>query len=86
MRCPHCGSSGRIHVHATISAPGELNANFTKRNLRRGDVHLVCVNWETTDFLCSNLKCQRPTLGFGNYVSNLAKENQRLKELLEKKR
>ena len=85
MNCPHCGKAGRIHVHATISTPGELVHNFSKRNLRRGDVHLVCVNWETMDFLCENPKCQRPTLAFGNYVSNLEKENKELKKQLEDK-
>lgn len=78
MKCIHCGSPTRMQVQATISAPGELAHQFSKTNLRRKDVHLIGVQWETADFICTNPECQRVTDGYGNYVSNLKKENERL--------
>ena len=82
MKCIHCGSPTRMQVQATISAPGELNHQLSKTNLRRKDVHLIGVQWETADYICTNPKCQRVTDGYGNYVSNLKKENEQLKEAL----
>ncbi|PLC44517.1 hypothetical protein C0Q88_07510 [Ralstonia pickettii] len=76
--CPHCGSEGRIQVQAVISAPAALAHQFSKQNLRRADVHLMGVLWETMDFICGSEKCGRVTDGYGNYVTNLAK---RVKEL-----
>ena len=38
MKCIHCGSPTRMQVQATISAPGELNHQLSKTNLRRKDV------------------------------------------------
>ena len=69
-----------MQVQATISAPGELAHKFGKSNLRRGDVHLLGVQWETADYICSNPKCGHVVDGYGNYVSNLKKENDRLKK------
>lgn len=79
MKCVHCGSDGRIQVLANIAAPAELAHQFSKANLRKKDVYLLGVNWETMDFLCGNEKCGRVTDGYGNYVTNLAKENELLK-------
>lgn len=41
------------------------------------------VQWETADFICTNLSCQRVTDGYGNYVSKLKKENEQLKEEIQ---
>jgi hypothetical protein len=79
MHCKHCGSAGRIQVQAVIEAPGELAHQFSKQNLRRADVFLRGVLWETMDFICGNEKCGRVSDGYGNYVFNLARENDRLK-------
>jgi len=79
MVCEHCGKPTRIQVQATISAPAELSHNFTKKNLRRRDVYLLGVNWETADIICENPKCRRVVRAYGNYVSRLEKENAQLK-------
>ena len=79
-KCPKCGSDTRIQVQAVISAPGELAHQFSKKNLRRKDVHLMGVLWETMDTICTSEKCQHITDGYGNYVTNLKKENERLKK------
>ena len=78
MRCERCGSDTRMQVQATISAPGELAHKFSKSNLRRKDVYLMGVLWETADFICTNPNCGTVKDGYGNYVSNLKKEVDRL--------
>ena len=83
--CLKCGSPTRIQVQATISAPGDLAHQFSKQNLRRKDVYLLGVNWETADFICTNPKCGVVRDGYGNYVSKLEKEVKRLKEELNNK-
>ena len=77
--CERCGSPTRMQVLATISAPGELAHKFSKQNLRRGDVHILGVNWETADYICTNVKCRHVLDGYGNYVSNLEKEVKKLR-------
>ena len=57
MKCERCGHSTRMQVNVVISAPGELVHKFSKQNLRRGDVHLIGVLWETADFICTNPEC-----------------------------
>lgn len=81
--CEICGSDDiRMQVQATISAPAELNHLFSKSNLRRKDVYLLGVNWETGDFLCSN--CGHIVIeGYGNYVSRLEKEVKELRKKLQ---
>lgn len=81
-KCLRCGSETRMHVNAVISAPAELLYEFSKSNLRRRDVYLIGVKWDTTDFICTNPRCNTVTNGYGNYVSNLEKEVARLKEWL----
>ena len=75
--CKHCGGPTRIQVQATLSAPAELSHNFSKTNLRRRDVYLLGVNWETADTICKN--CGTVVHAYGNYVSRLEKENTRLR-------
>ena len=41
------------------------------------------VLWETADFICTNSKCGHVRDGYGNYVSNLKRENERLKSKLK---
>lgn len=79
MKCEKCGSDTRMQVQAVISAPGELEHRFSKHNLRRKDVHLVGVLWETADFICTNPECRKVLNGYGNYVTNLKKEVDRLR-------
>lgn len=81
--CLKCGAPTRMQVQATISAPGDLAHQFSKQNLRRKDVYLLGVNWETADFICTNPKCGSVRDGYGNYVTNLEKEVKRLREMLE---
>ncbi len=83
MLCEKCNSPTRMQVQATISAPGELAHQFSKKNLRQKEVHLMGVMWETADFICTNPNCSHVTNGYGTYVSNLRKEVERLKAKYE---
>ena len=83
MKCGRCGGDTRMQVHAVISAPGELAHQFSKQNLRRKDVYLMGVLWETADYLCTNPECRYVITGYGNYVTNLEKEVERLKAKYE---
>lgn len=79
MICPKCGSETTMQVQAVISAPGELAHQLSKQNLRRKDVQLLGVLWETADYVCTNWACAHVVTGYGNYVTKLEKENERLK-------
>lgn len=79
-KCTHCGSDGRIQVQAVIEAPAELAHQFSKTNMKRKDVFFRGVLWETMDFICGNPECGRIRDGYGNYVTNLQKENDELKK------
>ena len=79
MKCERCGSETRMQVQAVISAPGELAHNLSKKNLKRKDVYLMGVNWETADYICTNQKCGKVFNGYGNYVTRLEKEVDRLR-------
>jgi hypothetical protein len=72
-----------MQVQAVISAPGELAHKLSKQNLRRRDVYLIGVLWDTADFICTNPKCGKVLDGYGNYVTNLEKEVERLKAKYE---
>ena len=80
--CERCGGPTQMQVQAVISAPSELEHQFSKQNLRSKDVHLLGVLWETADYICTNPECQYVTNGYGNYVSNLKKENDVLRKAL----
>lgn len=84
MTCERCGAPQRIQLQATLSAPAELSHRFSKTNLRRGDVHLVGVNWETGDLICTNPECCCVVNAYGNYVSRLEKEVADLRRKLVK--
>lgn len=77
--CPKCGGKQRMHVVATISAPADMYGQLHKANLREKGVYLMGVNWETADFMCEVCGCLTKD-GYGNYVTRLEKENQKLKE------
>ena len=83
MKCEYCGGATTMQVQAVISAPGELYRQFSKAHLRRKDVHLLGVLWETASYICLNPECRRVTHEDGNYITNLEKEVKRLKELYE---
>lgn len=68
---------------ATLVAPASMYGAFSKSNLRKKEVYLQGVNWETFDFICMNPKCCNTTNAYGNYVSKLEKENKELKERLK---
>lgn len=74
MTCQRCGSTTRIQVQAVISAPEELSHQFSKRSLRRGDVQLMGVLWETADHICTDPKCGHVHSGYGNYVTRIRDE------------
>lgn len=42
-------------------------------------MYLIGVLWDTADFICTNPKCGKVLDGYGNYVTNLKKEVERLK-------
>lgn len=82
IKCPKCGSENRMHVQATISAPASLEGEFNKSNLRRSDVYITSVNWETADYICVN--CGTLIPGYGNYVSRLEKKVKEATNICEK--
>jgi len=83
LTCQHCGSKGRIMVQTVITAPSDLYRLFSKKNLRSKDVRTHGTLWETCDFICGNEACGRVTNGYGNYVTNMKKENDRLRGALK---
>jgi hypothetical protein len=68
----------RMQVQAVVSAPSDLLHGLSKRNLRRKDVYLMGVLWETADHICTNEKCSHVIDGYGNYVTNLKKQRDEL--------
>jgi hypothetical protein len=70
-------------VMATVSAPGEFFGNLTKANIRRKDVYLSGVNWETANFICTNEECRYIYAGYGNYISKLEKKCLLLDDFIE---
>ena len=84
MICQKCGSRNtRMMGLVTLSAPTEFHSNFSKTNLRRKDVYLQGVCWETFDIICCEPKCGHVTDAYGNYVTNMKKENESLKKEIE---
>lgn len=69
--CPKCNSDMTMQVQAVIQAPSDLAHQFSKTNLRRKDVFLRGVLWETADHICDS--CGYVMDGYGNYVTNLKK-------------
>lgn len=69
----------------TLSAPSSLYGKFSKSNLRKKDVYLNGVNWETFDFICTNPKCGHTTNAYGNYVSKLENQIIELKQIIKNK-
>lgn len=82
-KCERCGSDTSMQVQAIISAPSSLMHGLSKRELRRKDVYFMGVLWETADHVCTNPKCRHVSHGYGNYVTNLRKEVERLKAKYE---
>ena len=83
MKCERCGQETRMQVQAVLAAPSELLHKFSKSNLRRADVYLMGVLWETADFICTNFECRTVTDGYGNYVSRLKKDHDALRKELK---
>ena len=46
-------------------------------------MYLMGVLWETADFICTNPECRKVLDGYGNYVTSLEKEVERLKSKYE---
>lgn len=63
-----------MQVQAVLSAPGELTRKLSKQNLRRKDVQVMGVLWETADYICMDPMCGYVHDGYGNYVTNLEKQ------------
>ncbi len=80
FECEKCGGDTRVMVQIVVSAPSDMMHNFTKGNMRSKEFKIMGVLWETGDFIC-NL-CGHVTDGYGNYVTNLRKENEKLKTIL----
>lgn len=66
-------------VQTIITAPSRLYRLFSKKNLRSKEVQTNGTLWETCDFICGNPECGRVTNGYGNYVTRLQDENEKLK-------
>lgn len=82
FECEQCGSPTKMMVQMVVIAPSDMFHNFTKKNMNSKEFQVQGVLWETADFLCTNENCGHITDGYGNYVTNLKKENERLKKLL----
>lgn len=80
MKCGRYGEETRMQVQATISAPSTMYANLSKINLRKKEVSLLSVNWETADIICT---CGYVVNGHGNYVTRLEADVARLKAELD---
>lgn len=61
--CEKCGAETRMQVKAIISAPGSLTNQLSKTNLRKKEVYLMGVLWETADYICTNSDCGYIRLG-----------------------
>lgn len=83
ITCQKCGSPCRIQVQIVLSMPGEFAYGFHKTDLRRKDVEIWGVLWETADHICTNPNCRYVLNGYGTYVSRLKKEYERLKNIYE---
>lgn len=81
-QCEKCGSETRAMGYMQVSVPSSYMNNFTKNNIKSKEFRILGVNWETFDFICTNESCRYVTDGYGNYVTNLKKENERLKNSL----
>lgn len=77
-KCEKCGSPTRMQVQAVISAPGELAHQFSKTNLRRKDVYLMGVLWETATYICENEGCGHVLKAERNDATNLKKRVEEL--------
>ncbi|WP_374335356.1 hypothetical protein [Methyloversatilis sp.] len=68
-----------MQVQAVIQAPSELEHQFSKKNLRRKEVFLRGVLWETATHICDDPKCGYVVDMYGNYVTRLEDEVQELR-------
>lgn len=71
-----------MQVQAVIQAPSELEHQFSKRNLRKKEVFLRGVLWETATHICDDHVCGAIVDKFGNYVTRLEDEVQELRAKL----
>lgn len=81
-KCPRCGSEGRIMGQVCVSAPSKNMYHLPKTVFRSKDIEIWGVLWETFEFICN--KCHYIEQAYGNYVTNLKKENEELKKEIEK--
>jgi len=81
MDCPKCGTEMRMHVQVIISAPSSMEGNFSKRNIRKKEVYLLGVKWETADYICKS--CGTIIPDCGNYVCELENKIQKLEKQLK---
>lgn len=84
FECERCGSPTKAMLQMSVCAPSEMMHNFSKKNIRSAEFQIHGVLWETADFICTNEACRHITDGYGNYVTRLKKENEKLKSVLEK--
>lgn len=75
-RCPRCNGPTTMMVQALVCAPGELDHRLPKKAMRRADVHLQGVLWETADFLCKDQACGFVQDGHGNHMTQLKAANE----------
>jgi len=70
-------------VQMQVVAPSDMMYKFSKKNMKSKEFQIYGVLWETADFICTNSACNHVTNGYGNYVTNLKKENEILKRNLK---
>lgn len=83
ITCKKCGSPCIVQVQVLLSLPGDLAYRFNKTALRRKDVEIWACSWETMDCICTNDNCRYVLNGYGNYVTRLRKEYERLHNTYE---
>lgn len=83
FECEKCGSPTKAMVMMQVCAPANMMHNFSKKNMRDKNFTIMGVMWETADYICTNEKCRHVTNGYGNYVTNLQKENELLKQKIK---
>ena len=76
MVCPKCETEMKIMVQVTMSIPGYMEGNLTKKNINKKEVTIWSANWSSADHICPN--CNYVFQGLKTYIQEL---ESKIKEL-----